>query len=164
MEMDFLGGNGNGGVGSGSDNGGLVFDLAGVDEDKGFELLPKGKYNAIVDEVSFGDSSGGNAMLTVVYQVTEGEFEGRKLWDFFVLEGNGAEYALPKLKKFLVRICPDVDMSNFNPDAFANSGTAVGRECTISVTIQTQKKGERKGEKQNRVADIEAVSAEGSFL
>lgn len=158
---DFLfGGNG---VGAGNDQGGLVFNLNDVEEDKGFELIPKGNYPAVVDELEFTESSSGNPMLKVVYKITEGEYEGRTLYDFWVLGGKGAEFGLAKLKKFLVRVCPEVDLSAFNPQTFADEGTAIGRELTIAVRIQTQKKGEYKGEKRNQVADIFAPST-GSFL
>lgn len=164
MEQDFLGLGNSGAVNSGNDEGGLVFDLDGVEEDKGFELIPKGKYPAIVDEVEFGESSTGNPMLTIKYKITEGEYEGRNLWDFIVLGGKALEFSLPKLKKFLVRLCPEVTLAGFNPQAFADEGIAVGRECLVSVTIQTQKKGERKGEKQNRIQDVETAASAGSFL
>ena len=60
-------------------------------------------------------------------------------------------------------MCPDVDLSAFNPQVFADQGTAVGRLCTLSLGIQTQKSGEYKGEKRNTVKDVEA-QAVGAFL
>lgn len=164
MSEDFLGMGGSGnGVGSGSDQGGLVFNLDDVKEDSGFELLPKGNYPAIVDELEFTESSSGNPMFAAKFKVTEGEFEGRVLFDYWVLGGKGAEFGLGKLKKFLTRVVPEANLSSFNPEEFANEGTAIGRELTVSVKIQTQKKGEYKGEKRNQVADILAPT-EGSFL
>jgi hypothetical protein len=162
---DFLGmGNNSGnGVGAGKDQGGLVFNLEEVKEDSGFELLPKGNYAAIVDELEFTESSTGNPMFAAKFKVTEGEFEGRVLFDYWVLGGKGAEFGLGKLKKFLTRVCPEVSLAAFNPVSFADEGTAIGRELTVSVKIQTQKKGEYKGEKRNQVADILAPST-GSFL
>lgn len=166
MTEDFLGGglggSGNG-VGAGNDGGGLVFNLTEVEEDKGFELIPKGNYPAIVDELEFTESSSGNPMIAVTYQITEGEFEGRKLFDYWVLAGKGAEFGLGKVKKFLTRVTPEVDLTAFNPQSFADEGIAIGRELVVSVKIQTQKKGEYKGEKRNQVADILAPS-ENSFL
>lgn len=159
-EHDFLG---TGGVTAGEDTGGLVFNLNEVEEDKGFEILPKGTYSAIVDELDFGDSSKGSPMLSVKYKVTEGEFEGRVLFDYWVLAGKGAEFGLGKVKKFLSRVMPEVDLSSFNPATFAESGEAIGRELQVVVKIQTQKSGEYKGEKRNQVSDMLAPSA-GSFL
>lgn len=164
MSEDFLGMGGNGnGVGAGNDQGGLVFNLDDVKEDSGFELLPKGNYPAIVDELEFTESSTGNPMFAAKFKITEGEFEGRVLFDYWVLGGKGAEFGLGKLKKFLTRVVPETNLSAFNPQAFADEGTAIGRELTVSVKIQTQKKGDYKGEKRNQVADILAPS-NGSFL
>lgn len=148
---------------TGTDTGGLVFDLSDVKEDTGFELLPKGNYPAVVDELEFGDSSSGNPMISVKYKVTEGEFEGRVLFDYWVLRGNGADFGLAKLKKFLTRVMPQVDATQFNPAVFAESGDAIGQELTVVVKIQTQKKGEYKGEKRNTVSDILAPE-QGSFI
>ena len=154
---------GNGGVASGNDSNGLVFDLSGVQEETSFELIPKGIYDAVVDELEFGESKAGNPMITVKYQLTTPEFENRTLYDYWVLAGNGAEFGLAKLKKFLVRVCPNVDISNFNPASFAEQGLAIGNQCRVSVAIQTQKKGEYKGEKRNSIKDVLAPET-NSFL
>jgi hypothetical protein len=168
MTEDFLNGAGmdlTGGstVNTGTDNGGLVFNLNDVEEDKGFELLPKGTYAAVVDELEFGESSTGNPMFTVKYKIVEGEFEKRVLFDYWVLAGNGKDFGLGKLKKFLNRVVPEANMASFNPQAFADEGTAIGRELQVVVNITTQKKGDYKGEKRNQVKDILAATS-GSFV
>jgi hypothetical protein len=154
---------GGAGVSSQADEGGMVFDLSGVEENKGFEIIPKGTYDAIVDELDFGESKAGNPMVTVKYSLTGPEYENRVLFDYWVLEGDGKDFGLAKLKKFLVRICPDVDITHFKPKNFADSGVAVGRSCRVSLGIQTQKQGEYKGEKRNTVKDVLAPEA-NSFL
>lgn len=164
MTEDFLGmGGNNSEVTAGQDQGGLVFDLNNVEEDKGFEIIPKGTYPAIVDELEFGESSSGNPMISVKFKLTEGEFEGRVVFDYWVLAGKGAEFGLGKVKKFLSRVMPEVNLGSFNPAEFAESGEAIGRELQVVLKIQTQKKGEYKGEKRNQVSDMLAP-AEGSFL
>lgn len=163
-EQDFLGlTNQGGGAKAGQDEGGLVFNLNDVQEDSGFELLPKGNYNCIVDSLEFTESSSGNPMIAAQFKVVDGEYEGRVLFDYWVLGGKGAEFGLGKLKKFLTRVTPEVDLSAFNPQKFCEEGTAIGRELVVAVRIQTQKKGEYKGEKRNQVADILAPST-GSFI
>jgi len=143
-----------GGVTAQEDVNGQVFDLSGVEENKTFEVMPKGNYPAVVDELDFGTSKAGNPMITVKYAITDGEFAKRVIFDYWVMAGNGGEYGLAKLKKFLTRICPDVELTNFKPAEFAELGTAVGRICTLVLGIQTQKDGEYKGEKRNTVKDI----------
>lgn len=163
MTEDFLGLGGDGQVASDKDQGGLVFNLDDVKEDAGFEIMPKGDYPAIVDELELTESANGNAMFAVKFKVTEGEFEGRVVFDYWVLQGKGAEFGLGKLKKFLARVTPEVNLSNFNAQQFSDEGTAVNRECTVSLKVTTQKKGDYKGEKRNNVADISGPAA-GAFL
>lgn len=166
-EADFMAGgfdlSGGANVTAGNDNGGMTFDLTGVEEDKKFEIIPKGTYPAVVDELDFGDSKSGNPMITVKYSLTCPEYENRVLYDYWVLKDKGAEFGLAKLKKFLVRVCPDIALSNFNPKDFADQGIAVGRQCNLVLGIQTQKQGEYKGEKRNTVKDVLAAESQ-SFI
>jgi hypothetical protein len=151
------------GVSSSTDASGLVFDLTGVEEDKKFEVIPKGTYDAVVEELDFGDSKAGNPMVTVKYSLTSPEYENRTIFDYWVLQGKGAEFGQGKLKKFLIRVCPETDISSFNPKSFSDEGTAVGKQCRLTLNIQTQKQGEYKGDKRNTVKDV--LTAEtGSFI
>jgi hypothetical protein len=101
--------------------------------------------------------------MSVTYSVTDPEYANRKLFDYWVLKGDGSEFGLAKLKKFLVRVCPEVELTTFNPQKFSDEATGVGRDCRLSVKIQTQKKGDYKGEKRNQVADV--LAPEGnSFM
>lgn len=163
MAFDFGGTTETAGVTANADAEGMVFDLSGVEENKGFEVIPKGTYDAVVDELDFGESKAGNPMITIKYALTSPEYENRVIFDYWVLQGNGAEFGQGKLKKFLVRVCPDVDISHFNPKNFADTGAAVGRQCRLTLGIQTQKQGEYKGEKRNTVKDVLAAG-EASFL
>ena len=145
---------------------GMVFDLNGVEESTSFEVIPKGTYNAVIEEMEFTESqSSGAPMLKAVFSITDGEFAERKIFDYYVLTGEGAKYALPKLKQLLSRVCPEVDLASFNPVAFAESGAAINRPCQIKLAVTTQKKGEYKGEKRNNVREImSAAEMNGSFL
>ena len=75
---DFMNGNFNlgaqEGVQANTDNGSMVFDLSGVKENVGFEVIPKGTYEAVVDELDFGESKSGNPMITVKYALTTPEY------------------------------------------------------------------------------------------
>lgn len=151
------------GVIAGQDNDGLVFDLNTVEEvSSDFEVLPKGTYNAVVEEFEFTYSqSSGAPMCKAVYTITDAEYENRKIFDFYVLSGNGAKYSLPRLKQLVTRVCPDVESSNFNPVAFAESGVVINRPLSLVLGIQTQKSGDYKGEKRNNVREILAASEMG---
>lgn len=153
-------------VQSQADASGMVFDLNGVEDHAAFEVLPKGTYNAIVEEFEFTTSqSSGNPMVKVVYSITDPEFEERKIFDYYVLAGDGAKFALPRLKQLITRVCPDVDSTHFNPSAFAESGAIINRACQLKLGIQTQKTGDYAGEKRNTVREIlAAASGDQAFM
>lgn len=148
-----------------TDTEGMVFNLNEVEESS-FEVLPKGTYNAIVEEFEFTTSqSSGSPMIKCVYSIIDGEYVDRKIFDYYVLTGEGAKYALPRLKQLITRVVPEEDSVSFNPAKFAESGVIINRQCRITLGIQTQKKGEYKGEKRNNVREILAAnSMETSFL
>ena len=155
------------GVTASADTEGMVFNLNEVEEQtNSFEVLPKGTYNAIVEEFEFTTSqSSGSPMIKCVYSIIDGEYADRKIFDYYVLTGEGAKYALPRLKQLITRVVPEEDSANFNPAKFAESGVIINRQCRITLGIQTQKKGEYKGEKRNNVREILAAdSTETSFL
>ena len=155
------------GVTASADTEGMVFNLNEVEEQpSSFEVLPKGTYNAIVEEFEFTTSqSSGSPMIKCVYSIIDGEYVDRKIFDYYVLTGEGAKYALPRLKQLITRVVPEEDSTSFNPVKFAESGVIINRQCRITLGIQTQKKGEYKGEKRNNVREILAAnSMETSFL
>ena len=155
------------GVTASADTEGMVFNLNEVEEQpSSFEVLPKGTYNAIVEEFEFTTSqSSGSPMIKCVYSIIHGEYTDRKIFDYYVLTGEGAKYALPRLKQLITRVVPEEDSTSFNPVKFAESGVIINRQCRITLGIQTQKKGEYKGEKRNNVREILAAnSMETSFL
>lgn len=149
-----------------TDTAGMTFDLSGVNDSVAFEVLPKGVYNAIIEELEFTRSQSSNdPMLHATYSITDGEFENRKIHDYYMLAGKGAEYSMPRLKQLLTRVCPEVSLNSFNPQQFADSGVAINRMCQLELRVQTQKKGEYKGEKRNSVREIlPSSSMGGSFL
>jgi hypothetical protein len=145
---------------------GMVFNLNDVKEAASFEVIPKGTYDAVIEELEYALSQSTNApMLHAVFSIVGGEHEGRKIHDYYSLTGKGAEFSLPRLKQLLIRVCPEVDLSTFNPQSFADSGVAINRMCQIKLAVTTQKKGEYKGEKRNNVREIlPAPDQAGSFL
>ena len=58
------------------------FDATGIDtsDDRGFEPLPQGKYNAMVIESAVKDSKAGGQYVELVCQVLDGKHINRKIW------------------------------------------------------------------------------------
>jgi hypothetical protein len=51
----------------------------------GFEPLPEGRYNLVVENAELTTASTGNEMIKTTFHVTDGIFINRKLWSNFVL-------------------------------------------------------------------------------
>lgn len=137
----------------------LILNLNDVDENAAnFEALPAGVYNCTVENVEYGLSkNGNNPMMTWTFKVTDAEYENRLLFFHTVLN---KELGVASLKKILVRVCPDANLSSFNPQGFADEGIALGLPCRAKVKIRPYQ-----GEKRNQVTEVLApVSEAGSFL
>jgi hypothetical protein len=59
------------------------FDATGIDtsDDRSFEPLPKGKYNAMVVESTLKDTKAGTGkFIELVCQIIDGQYMNRKIW------------------------------------------------------------------------------------
>lgn len=140
-----------------NNNPNLVLDLSEVDEKAGgFEVMPKGNYEAVVDDCEFGTSKKGAPMITWKFKVTEPEYEKRTLFYYNVLNQG---FGIAALKRTLIALGIDVDWSSFNPQEFADLGDAIGLPIQLKVGIQKYD-----GEKRNTVKDVAASSEGGSFM
>lgn len=67
--------------------------------------LPEAAYQLEIAEVIVGQSKSKLDMVTIAYKVSEGDFKGRQLYDYFVLETkdhNPNEPGLRGLKRLIV--------------------------------------------------------------
>ena len=132
----------------------LVLNLSDIDETAGgFEVMPKGEYEAIVDECEYGPSKAGSPMLTWKFKVTDAPYEKRTLFWYTVLDQT---FGVAALKKALIALGVDIDLTSFNPQTFADEGEAIGMPIKVKVGIQKYE-----GEKRNTVKSVSA-SAEGN--
>lgn len=126
--------------------GGMVMDLSDTsDELPSFDPVPPGVYPVFLQEADFGQSQrSGKDMVTWVFEIPEGhEYGGRRFWYHTVLEKTG----LNRLKRLLVRIAPDVDLSAFDPETTPQ--TLLGKRAQAKVGMRMYQ-----GEKTNNVKDI----------
>lgn len=134
----------------------LVLNLEDVNEKAGgFEAMPKGTYECIVDDCEFGESKKGAPMITWKFRVVDPEFNKRTLFYYNVLNQT---FGVAALKKTLIAIGVDVDWANFNPQTFADEGEAIGLPLRVKVGIQKYE-----GEKRNTVKDVEPSDDAGDF-
>lgn len=125
---------------------GFVVDFSEVPDQAGFAAIPRGIYEAQVDDCTFGMSqASGNPMWTFKFEVTDGEHARRKLFFHAVF----AATSMPRTKKLLAVLAPELLTQKFSPAAIADGGILLGRQCRIRVDIRKYQ-----GEDRNNVRDV----------
>lgn len=139
-----------------------TINWADVEEQEGgdLEVLPRGKYACTIDESEFALSKENqNPMINLRMEVTDGEYEGRKLWYRIVLTKKTVGMVKHSLRVLGVKF-PTKEMSWKAAgkwlEKLADSGDLIGQELTATVKIRTYE-----GEKRNEVRSI-ADSGEGT--
>ena len=139
-----------------------VMNLDDVDENAPdeFPSIPVGIYDAIIENVEYGDSKKGNKMLTWTFKLVHPEFGDRMFFFYTVVEKGMSDFQRKTLKKTLVRVCPDLPLKKFSPKTFATTGEAIGLPCRLKIDIQ--KKGEYKG--RNQVKEVLRATNDTGYL
>lgn len=92
-----------------------------------FEPIPAGDYLVEIEKCEEKMSSSGNNMLAMTFNVVEGDYAGRKIFDNYVL----TEKALWKLKSLFVALGEDVDgILEFDPSDL------IGQTFLATVSIE----------------------------
>lgn len=134
---------------AGSEGGGaFMIDLSGVPDETERPVIPRGIYPATVDDVSFGHSqSSGNPMWTWIFELSEGagEYAGRKLY----FHTPFVEVMMPRVKKVISRVAPELMNGPFDAEKIANDGVLVGKACRIRLDIKPYE-----GKPRNNVRDV----------
>lgn len=128
----------------------FTLNLANVDENAQYEILPPGTYPCTVENTEYGPSSNGNPMITWQFRVVHPEYENKFLWLHTVLNNDAG---LRRLKKMLLVTCPEMtqeDLEQFNPDDFCAEGKALGAMCMVKVKNRMYQ-----GKPTNNVQDVE---------
>lgn len=117
---------------------GLVVDLSNIQE-LSFEALPKGFYDAVIDECNYQISkSSQKPMLALIWKVVDHpDYENRKLYQYL----SFSQGALRGTKAQLMRLDPSKFAGSFNPKAIAESGELLGTRKKLKVTIQEGRDG-----------------------
>jgi hypothetical protein len=134
-------------------DGSVMIDLNSV-EQASFEVIPRGTYAATIASCEYGLSqNSGMPMWTTQLEITEGEYEGRKLFNHISFSPK----ALPFTKKTLAAIAPELLSGPFNPETTASD--MEGKAVRVKVSIEKYE-----GESRNRVKDLLAPAAADAFL
>ncbi len=132
----------------------LMVDLNEV-EDVTFEALPRGIYPCTIAECEFSYSqSAGNPMWTLVMEVSDGEYTGRKLYSHLVFAGAG----LPITKRQLSRIASELFEGAFNPEDEDVIATMIGKNINVKTAPRKYE-----GVMRDNVRDLFPPSEGGGF-
>lgn len=137
----------------------FTFDFSGDKESAGFEPMPKGTYDVVIEEVEFKISaSSQNPMWSVKWAIETGEFaeKNRKLFSFVVFGGKDGWRG--RVKSFLNRVAPELSDKQFSPKQIADDGILIGKRARAKVDVE---KNEDYGPR-NTVRDILAPAAVGA--
>lgn len=99
----------------------LKFDMTDVEPGQDFDTpIPKGVYKMRILEIEDGESNrDGRPMYTVELEVTEGEYKGRRLWDYIKYEDDTSQWKLRQLLEALQVISKTgKQKGSFNPQKY----------------------------------------------
>lgn len=138
-----------------TDDGGYTVDMTAVPEAKN-EVLPKAWYTCVIDEIEYKLSqSSGKPMWAAVYIISEGEYEGRKLFHNI----SFSEGALPYTKKNLMKLKPEILTSDFRPDRLDDYDLQ-----GMTLQVKTKVGKDQNNEPRTEVADIKAAADSSAFM
>ena len=95
----------------------LNFNANEVEPSKAFDPIPAGKYVAVITDSEMKETRAGTGRyLQVEFEITDGEFAGRKLWSRLNIENQNAE-AVRLARADLSAICRAVNVLTPNDSA-----------------------------------------------
>lgn len=103
----------------------------------GYEPIPAGRYNARitdgeVKEAGPNAKNPGAEYIHFEFTLTDGEYEGRKVWTNAMLTGKGT-FRINEILK-----CTDIDLSNPEDVDFDIEDDIIGTECRIRVKVKPE--------------------------
>jgi|TARA_R100000329_G_scaffold115272_1_gene94744 hypothetical protein len=128
-------------------------DLTNVeDDDSPIGAMPAGEYELQGSTWQHTQSkASGNRMIKVEFDVVGPNFSGRKIWEHFMLEGNGLNISTQKLRQWRRSMGLDPDVNAFGMEEL-ESMMNVSFLAKVKVEPGTEKDDGTKYEDSNRIA------------
>jgi hypothetical protein len=133
----------------------LDIDLTNVETSNGFDLLPKGRYTAmVVDTVLKPTKAGTGEYLEITLEIIDGNGRGRKVWDRLNIRNQNkkAEDISQQQLKALAKACGQSITPGFNTDMLHN----------VPVTIELDIEEREGWDPQNRVKNYIAANGQSA--
>lgn len=126
------------------------------DKESSYSPIPAGTYNMVVTAAEMKETKTGNQRLAVTFNVTDGEFAGRKVFDGYNMSGTeqAVQIGRGQVKSLLKAANKDFNISG--PEEL------IGIEISAAVKIQPAKDGYDESNKISYFKPKQAVSQSGA--
>lgn len=115
---------------------GFTWDMASTEAEDGYPILPKGNYDAVIDDINYQISkNSGNPMWKQTFLITEADHADKnlKVFSYQVFKPD----QMGRVKAFLENIGHgNLATADFNPKQIADDKTLVGSICKLKLDIR----------------------------
>jgi hypothetical protein len=123
---------------------------------KSFTVAPAGRYLVNVFDAEETVSAKGNSCIKIVWEISGGEHQGTRIWNYLVLNDGG---------KYNARKCVEaLGVPWVKGEPLTIGRNLVGRECEADVTIEIYQEKEKNAIKQGGYHKTEAMEIMGGGL
>lgn len=125
----------------------LMKDLENIfdevkDQEGVYARIPDGEYIANLNDILVGESKSGSPMVTMVFEITNGEYAGKQHRKFLMLAGKDEQQTRQNLNRFATEVKKlGVDTSKGFNSVIEQLPEYVNTECKITVETTITKKG-----------------------
>lgn len=125
----------------------VMKDLEGLfdevkDQEGIYSRIPDGEYLANLSDITVGESKAGKPMVTFIFDILQGEYEGKQHRKFLMLTGKDEMQTRQNLNRFATEIKKlGVDTSKGFNAAIEDLNNHTDVECKIKVETTVSKQG-----------------------
>ena len=118
-----------------------IFDEV-KDQEGVYTRIPDGEYLATISDIVVGESKTQKPMVTITFEISEGEHKGEQHRKFLMLTGKDEMQTRQNLNRFATEIKKlNVDTSKGFNASIEELETKIGTECKITITTTVSKQG-----------------------
>ena len=119
-----------------------------------FQPLPEDRYNVKITEAKTAKTKNDNDMITVTFDVTDGDFTNRKLWSNFTLTEKAYVYIYTLLKAVGSNLIDEEDVTIEDI-----SKALIGGKCSVMTGIETG----TNGKPRNTISNYKSLEEVGEL-